>query len=108
LGKRNSFLKKLESPYYPSTDNAGKPKHDWHIYTIEEKYVAEYCKISILDVEELDLIAYLCYLRDAKIYQLSLTESGQEYLENAWRIKQTAPDREALRNKYGRLKEDSR
>lgn len=71
------------------------------MFTIEEKNVAEYCKISIKDVEELDLIEFLCYRRDARIYQLSQTEDGQKYLDNAWRIKQTAPDRESLRKKYG-------
>ena len=102
MGGRGTSLKKLEIPYYPSSDSAGKTKHEWLIYTVEEKYVSEYCNISILEVENLDIIEYLCYLHDARIYQLSQTESGREYLENAWRIKQTAPDRGALKEKYGR------
>ena len=30
---------------------------------------------------------------------LSRTEAGQEYLDNAWRMEQTQPDRKALRKK---------
>jgi hypothetical protein len=36
---------------------------------------------------------------------LSRTEEGQEYLDNAWRMEQTKPERQKLRAKYGR-KED--
>lgn len=45
---------------------------------------------------------YLVWRRDAFIYMLSRTEAGQEYLDNAWRMEQTEPDRSALRKKYGR------
>jgi hypothetical protein len=31
-----------------------------------------------------------------------MTEAGQEYLKNAWRMEQTEPDRKALRKKYGK------
>lgn len=106
MGSRYTILKKLEIPYYPTNDSAGQPKYDWQIYSIEEKYVIDYCKISMLEVADLDLVEYLCYLHDAKIYQLSQTEQGREYLQNAWRIKQTAPDRAALKNKYGEKKEN--
>jgi hypothetical protein len=30
---------------------------------------------------------------------MNQTEKGQEYLDNAWRMEQTKPDREALRKK---------
>ena len=55
-----------------------------------------------MDVEELGLVEYLCYLRDATIMMLSRTQDGQKYLKNAWRIKQTAPDRQKLREKYNK------
>lgn len=29
-------------------------------------------------------------------------EEGREYLNNAWRMEQTVPDRAALRRKFGR------
>lgn len=76
------------------------------MYTAEEKAVSEYCGISMLDVEELDILQYYVYLRDARIYNLSQTEDGQEYLANAWRINQTAPERKKLREKYGKQSGD--
>jgi hypothetical protein len=33
---------------------------------------------------------------------LNQSEAGQEYLDNAWRMEQTAPDRSGLRKKLGR------
>ena len=48
---------------------------------------------------------YLIWRRDAYIYKLSRTEEGQEYLNNAWRMEQTKPEREKLRAKYGRKEE---
>jgi hypothetical protein len=64
--------------------------------------VAEYAGLSIPEVEELDYIDYLLYRRDAFIYRMNQTEKGREYLDKAWRLEQTAPDREALRNKFGK------
>ena len=56
----------------------------------------------MIEVEQLDYIDYLQYRRDAFIYQMSKTETGQEYLDNAYRLEQTKPDRKALREKYGK------
>lgn len=56
----------------------------------------------MIEVEQLDYIDYLQYRRDAFIYQMSQTEKGQEYLDNAYRLEQTKPDRKALREKYGK------
>lgn len=61
--------------------------------------VAEYAGISLLQVRELNYIQYLVWRRDAFIYRLSRTEEGSEYLDNAWRMEQTKPDRERLRKK---------
>ena len=61
--------------------------------------VAEYAGISLLQVRELNYIQYLIWRRDAFIYRLSRTEEGSEYLDNAWRMEQTKPDRERLRKK---------
>lgn len=33
---------------------------------------------------------------------MNQTESGREYLDNAWRMEQTKPDRSALRKKLGK------
>lgn len=64
--------------------------------------VAEYAGISIPQVRQLDYVQYLIWRRDAYIYMLSRTESGQEYLDNAWRMEQTEPDRAALRKKLSK------
>lgn len=64
--------------------------------------VAEYAGISIPQVRELNYVQYLVWRRDAFIYMLSRTEAGQKYLDGAWRMEQTEPDRAALRKKFGR------
>lgn len=64
--------------------------------------VSKYTGLNMLEVEELDLLDYLLYRRDAFIHHMSQTEKGEEYLKNAYRLEQTKPDREALRNKFGK------
>ena len=56
----------------------------------------------MLEVEELDYFDYLQYRRDAFIYSLSKTEQGQEYLDNAYRLEQTEPDRKSLKKRFGK------
>ena len=56
----------------------------------------------MIEVDQLDYIDYLQYRRDAFIYRMSQTEKGQEYLDNAYRLEQTKPDRKKLREKYGK------
>lgn len=51
----------------------------------------------MIQVNELDYIDYLIYRRDAFIYKQSQTEHGREYLENAFRLEQTTPDRQKLK-----------
>lgn len=63
------------------------------------KLVADYTGLSFPEVRALDYVEYLTYRRDAFIHRLNQTEHGQEYLDNAWRMEQTEPDREALRRK---------
>lgn len=70
------------------------------VESIGEKRVAEYLKIPILQVDELDLIEYLFFLREAFIYNCSQTEEGREYLRNANRLEQTSPDRKKLRENF--------
>jgi hypothetical protein len=64
--------------------------------------VAEYARISLPEVQRLNYIEYLTLRRDAFIYSMSRTEEGQKYLDNAWRMEQTAPDRAALRKQFGK------
>lgn len=72
------------------------------ITTTWEHLVSEYTGLNILQVEELDYLDYLSLRRDAFIYRMSQTEDGEKYLNNAWRLEQTKPDRENLRKKFGK------
>ena len=84
-------------------DSAGG--HQYSLTTWWKKLVADYARLSFPEVEKLDYLTYLTWRRDAFIHKLSQTEKGQEYLDNAWRMEQTEPDRAALRKKL--RKEDS-
>lgn len=64
--------------------------------------MAEYTGLNFHQIGKLNYIEYLAYRRDAFIYKMSQTEKGQEYLDNAWRMEQTKPDRAALRRKFGK------
>lgn len=64
--------------------------------------VAQYTGLTIIEIEDLDYIDYLRYRRDAFISRLSQTEKGLEYLDNAYRIEQTEPDRKNLREQFGK------
>lgn len=72
------------------------------INTTWEYLVAQYTGLNILQVEELDYIDYLMYRRDAFIHKMSQSEAGEKYLNNAWRLEQTKPDRKSLREKFGK------
>lgn len=61
--------------------------------------MAEYTGLTLYDVRELDYLDYLLLRRDAFIHKMNQTEKGREYLDNAWRMEQTKPDRLALRKK---------
>lgn len=79
-------------------DNEG---HKYEIVSYWEHLVAEYSGLNLLQVEELDYIDYLQLRRDAFIYKMSQTEKGKEYLDNAYRLEQTTPERKKLRDQFG-------
>lgn len=64
--------------------------------------MADYTGLNFLEVSQLNYLQYLIWRRDAYIHMLSRTQAGQEYLDNAWRMEQTEPDRAALRKKFGK------
>lgn len=86
-------------PYYPIEDSKG---NDYETHTAWDRLVCEYTGLNILQVQQLDYIDYLIYRRDAFIYKMSMTDKGEEYLNNAWRLEQTEPDRQELRRKFNR------
>lgn len=45
---------------------------------------------------------YLFFMREAFIHENMQTKEGREYLDNCWRIEQTQPERQKLREKYGK------
>lgn len=70
--------------------------------------MSEYTGLSFFDVGKLNYVEFLTYRRDAFIYKLNQTDAGREYLDNAWRLEQTEPDRAALRKKLRKEGEDGR
>lgn len=59
--------------------------------------VAEYTGLNFRDIWDMNYIQYLTWRRDAYINWLERSQTGQEYLKNAWRMEQTKPDRARLR-----------
>lgn len=76
-------------------DSAGN--HLYKIATWAHALVASYTGLNFREIGELNYIEFLALRRDAYISHLEQTESGLEYLRNAWRMEQTKPDRAALR-----------
>ena len=64
--------------------------------------MCNYTGFNMLEVNQLDLYDYLMYRRDAVIYEYSQSEKGLEYLENAKRLEIKEPDREQLREQFGK------
>ncbi|MDE5755347.1 MAG: hypothetical protein K2H89_12550 [Oscillospiraceae bacterium] len=67
--------------------------------TFWKQLVAEYTGLNFLQIGDLNFLQYLAWRRDAFIRRLEQSEQGREYLDNAWRMEQTKPDRKALREK---------
>lgn len=63
--------------------------------------VADWLRIPLTQVDEIDYLYYLRIRRDAFIARLNKTEAGREYLGKAWLLSRTEPDREASRRFFG-------
>lgn len=63
--------------------------------------VADWARLPITEVDDLPLLDFLQYRRDAFISQMNATQAGREYLDNAWLLSRTKPDREASRAMFG-------
>ena len=87
-------------PYYPGEDNGQKIPYT--LETRSEKLVMDYCHINIYEVQEMEIDVYLFFLRVAMFFENAQTDEGREYLRNCWRIEQTKPERQKLREKYGK------
>lgn len=73
--------------------------HEYTTTSWWKRLVSEYTGLNFLQVGELDYLQFLTWRRDAFIDRLNQTEAGREYLNNAWRLEQTEPDRAKLRRK---------
>lgn len=62
----------------------------------------EYTGIPLNQIDGLNIVDYLIYRRDAFIWKMSMTESGRDYLDKAYRSTQTKPEREKLRKLFGK------
>jgi predicted RNA polymerase sigma factor len=51
---------------------------------------------------DLDCYTFKVLVKDGFIERMSKTKEGREYLEDAYYLTQTAPDREALRKHFGK------
>lgn len=87
-------------PYYPIASSAGQ--HEYSNTTWWRRLVSDYTGLSFPEVGELNYRDYLILRRDAFLFMLEGTQAGQKYLDNAWRMEQTEPDRPALRKKFGK------
>ena len=87
-------------PSYPMAETTGG--HRYTSTTWGRRLVADYTGLNFHQVGQLDYGTYLLWMRDAYIHALNQTEAGQEYLDNAWRMEQTEPDRNKLRQKFGK------
>ena len=79
--------------------------HKYNSPTWYKHLVSVYTGLNFHQIQQLNYIEFLQYRRDAFINWLNGSEKGREYLDNAWRMEQTEPDRAALRRKFGRREE---
>ena len=77
-------------------------EHQYDIPSYLRHLVAAYTGLNFREIGELGLVQYLTLRRDAYIHSLDRTETGRQYLNNAWRMEQTTPDRKRLREQFGR------
>lgn len=64
--------------------------------------IYEYSGLDFFKIQQLDYLDYLTLRRDAFITKMNQSEKGQEYLDNAYRLEETKPNRDKLRNHFGK------
>ncbi len=62
--------------------------------------VYKFFGITFSESMDMDFLLFAELLRDAEVMRLKETQEGQDYLEKCWTLKQTAPDRAALRKQF--------
>ena len=69
-----------------------------------ENLVYEYTGLNFFQIQELNIVDFLYLRREAFINKMLGMEKGREYLDNAYRLEQTKPERDKLREKFGNPK----
>lgn len=64
--------------------------------------VSDYTGLNFNEAIELDCLTFKKLYKDGFIHTMTQSEEGREYLENAWNIRQTTPDRKRLRKQFNR------
>lgn len=82
-------------PYYPQS----REKAAYEVITKGEKLVMDYLHLNIFEIQDMPIDLYLFFMREAYIYQLNQTKEGREYLSECWRMEQTRPDRNKIKEK---------
>lgn len=70
---------------------------DYNITTSSYSRISKYTGLNFLQIDNLPYNEYLLYNRDSWIDSFNKTEEGREFLKTLWRLKQTKPDIEAIR-----------
>lgn len=84
--------------YYKSDDDI---KIDFSLNFNSAKTVADYARISIFEVYELNYFDYCALLHDAAIDLYARTNKGRKYLHNCWVEQQTDIDSDGLSKLFG-------
>lgn len=92
--------KNLGGIIIPSLPSNEEPKPYLFTDTIELKSVSDYTGYNFDECLELDCYTFKILVKDSLIDKMSKTKEGQEYLEKCWLIRQTEPDKKALRQKF--------
>ena len=93
-------------PYYPS-GSGNRAGEKYETPSSWKHLVAQYTLLDFNQIGELNYVTFLQYRRDAFIHMCRETPEGREYLDNAWRMEQTAPERAKLRRKLGKEAPDN-
>lgn len=84
--------------YYKSDDDI---KIDFSLNFDNAKIIADFARISIFEVYELNYFDYCALMHDAVIDLYARTDKGKKYLHNCWIEQQTDIDSDGLSKLFG-------
>ena len=98
--KQRKNIPKLKIPSYDDGEDSDEGRY--RVDTMEEKIICKYTGYDFDRLEDMEVFEYWHLLKDAVIYNRMQTEEGREYLEKCYRLEQTEPNRQAIREKIAR------